>query len=251
MKKIICILTLVCVAVSFAACKAETENKVTTETQSTTLEVETEPTTEGTTSAEISTSKGEKVTVGAVEKSEKLTLGEISESGYENKSAGLKIENLGDGWKEEEPKQIATAFDSGIDEETGKALYSISEDASLYYLCDVMYVNQNDDSVVSVSLLKNEKGKDLSKIVLEEEGSQDVKGYDAKEELIYLNIAGKKAACKKTVYERSTDIVKLPNVNEYDVFFLSKDKKQAVKVVIVCFDGKTDVNKILEHFKDF
>ena len=134
-------------------------------------------------SAELQTEAGEEVTLGYAAMAEKLSLGNITKEGYENESAGFKIENLGDSWKETGVNQIANAFDCGIDPDTNKAIYSISEDASLYYLCDVMYTNKDDDSVISVSLLENENGVDLSGVVLEDEGSNLVKGFENSEEL--------------------------------------------------------------------
>ena len=249
LKKVICVLASVCILLCLASCSAVSE-KGGTEAKTEISEekkTQTGKTTESA-EAEITTKAGEEVTLGYFEKAEKLSLGKISEKGYENKSAGFKISSLGESWKEATPKQIASSFNCGIDQDSGKALYSISEDASLYYLCDVMYVNKDDDSVVSVSLLENEKGKNLESILLEDEGNDLVKGFESSQELMYIKIANKKAACKKITYFRTQDIVEIPNLTEYDIFLLSKDKKQAVKIVIVCIEGKTEIDEIVKHF---
>lgn len=251
MKRIICIFITLSVAFSLAACAAK-ENKAETATASTNAESTstTVPASkaEEAVSVEVPTKKGEQVTLGSVEGDGKLTLGEITDNGYENKSAGFKIEGLDDSWNETPVNYVVQAFDGGTDPETGKAVYSISEDGSLYYLCDVMYVNKNNESVISVSLLENENGEDLSKIVLEDEGNSLVKGFTNTSELMYINIAGQKAACKKIHYKKTKNFAKIPDVTEYDVFFLSKDKKQAIKVVIVCFGNEVSVEDIAKCF---
>ena len=251
MKKIICILISLSLVLSLAACSSKSKKDETTATTATSSEstsiTAAASTTGATTAVEVPTKKGEKVTLGYVE-SETLTLGEITGNSYENKSAGFRIEDLGDDWKETDVAQIAQAFDGGKDQETGKAIYSISEDGSLYYICDVMYVNVENESVVSVSLLQNEKGQDLTDIVLEDEGNALVKGFKNTNELMYVNIAGKKAVCKKINYTKTKNFAKIPNITEYDIFFMTKDKKQAIKVVIVSLDPNVSLEDIAAHF---
>ncbi len=199
--------------------------------------------------AEIIPQNNEDVRITVLKNHETFTLGEGNDDGYINKSAGFKIEGLGSEWRESSPQQIANIFDSGVDPSTGKAYSSNSEDGSQNYLYDIMYTNVKTDEVMSVSLLEYSGETALDDEIPMGGTSSSIDGFTDKEELIYLNFAGKKVSCKKVNYVKTKNIAKVPDVTEYEIYMMSSSCKQVIKIVIVCFDGQPNIDDILKYFK--
>ena len=254
-KKAICIALCVVLALCFSSCKADKKGESETETNETQSETVSENNVSTTAAkaekkAEIIPEIGEDVTITVIKNVEKFELGKIKNNNYYNKSAGFKIVGLDNAWSQSTPEQIAMIYDSGVDPDTGKAYASNSEDGSQNYIYDVMYNNKVTDEVISVSLLEySGDGEGLDEEIPMSDASNEIEGFNDSAQLIYLNFAGKKAACKKIRYVKQNNIAKIPDLTEYEIYMMSASYRQVLKIVVVCFDGQPDIDDILEHIK--
>ncbi len=190
----------------------------------------------------------EYVVIKTLKDKKTFKLGKVEGNDYINKSAGFKITGLDEKWVQSTPEQISTIYDSGIDEATGKAYSSNSTDGSQNYLYDVLYTNSDSDEVISVSLLEYDGENELDNEIPDYEGSDTIDGFNDSSELLYLDVAGRKTACKKVSYVKTNNVANIPNITEYEFYMMSASKQQVIKIVIVCFEGQDGVEEILKHF---
>ena len=230
-------------AAGFVSCKSDTNKKE--DVSGVTQQAETSKNTEN----EEETDENE-VTIPVVENAEKFTLGKISENDYINESAGFKITGLDEKWKQSSPQEIANVYDSGIDPSTGKAYSSNSDDGSQNYLYDVLYTNSDSDEVISVSLLEYSGDNELNDVIPINDESDAIDGFLNTSELIYLEVAGKKTACKKITYVKTSNVADIPDVTDYEIYLMSSSCKQVIKIVVVCFEGEEGIEDILKHFEE-